>query len=332
MGRLKFLLRPGWLVLAALVLAFAFLCFYILAPWQLGKNTSTEHRNQLIADSMEAPVVPITDITSGGTVATDDEWRSVTATGEYVQDADVLVRLRSIDGRPAYEVLTPFALDSGDAVLVNRGYVRPEEGTAAPPVEAPPSGEQTLLGRIRLAEPVVPGREPLVEDGVPQVYTIAPGPIGEIVGMPLLDGYVQLEADQAGGLGLIPLPQLDAGPYLSYGLQWVAFGIMAPLGLAYFVRAELRERRKSRARAAGEAPAPVEPVSPEPVAPEPRTPARTDADSDTPEVYMGDIAIPTGPFRRRRRSAQRDRSLPEDAPTENTSHDSAKLADRYGRR
>ncbi len=43
------------------------------------------------------------------------------------------------------------------------------------------------------------------------------------------------------------MPQLDAGPYLSYGLQWLAFGIMAPLGLGYFVWAELRERRKAKA-------------------------------------------------------------------------------------
>ena len=46
-------------------------------------------------------------------------------------------------------------------------------------------------------------------------------------------------------LGVLPLPQTDSGPYLSYGLQWLAFGIMAPLALAYFVRAELRERRRT---------------------------------------------------------------------------------------
>ncbi|MEE2035232.1 hypothetical protein Q8814_24520, partial [Rhodococcus sp. CC-R104] len=55
-----------------------------------------------------------------------------------------------------------------------------------------------------------------------------------------------LDADQPGGFGTIPLPQLDAGPYLSYGLQWLAFGIMAPLGLGYFLWAELRERRKAK--------------------------------------------------------------------------------------
>ncbi|MBS5997356.1 MAG: SURF1 family protein, partial [Corynebacterium sp.] len=31
-----------------------------------------------------------------------------------------------------------------------------------------------------------------------------------------------------------------------YGYQWIAFGIMAPLGLGYFVWSEIRERRRLR--------------------------------------------------------------------------------------
>lgn len=42
------------------------------------------------------------------------------------------------------------------------------------------------------------------------------------------------------------MPQLDSGPHLSYGIQWIAFGIMAPLGLGYFVWAEMRERRREQ--------------------------------------------------------------------------------------
>ena len=31
--------------------------------------------------------------------------------------------------------------------------------------------------------------------------------------------------------------------HLSYGIQWIAFGILAPIGLAWAIRNELRERR-----------------------------------------------------------------------------------------
>ncbi|MFV9459801.1 SURF1 family protein [Rhodococcus sp. NM-2] len=246
MRRLRFLLRPGWLVLALVVAGFAFMCFYVLAPWQLGKNTSTEHRNQLIADSVDADPVPLETLLSGAAPNPDDEWRRVTATGSYVQNSDLLVRLRSIESQPAYEVLTPLQLTDGRTILVNRGYVRPLQGTEPPPVDPPPAGQVTLDGRVRKSEGTIAGKDPIDENGLRQVYYIDAGQISGFIGTDLVDAYVQLEPDQPGGLGTIPLPQLDAGPYLSYGLQWLAFGIMAPLGLAYFIRAEWRERRKEK--------------------------------------------------------------------------------------
>jgi cytochrome oxidase assembly protein ShyY1 len=242
--KLRFLLRPKWLVLAAVALAFAFLCFSVLAPWQLGKNTSTSARNDLITRSVGADPVPITDVLTANGFAADDEWRRVIAQGSYVENSDALVRLRSIREQPAYEVITPFVIDGGPTVLVNRGYVLPVEGTRPPEFAAAPTGPVTLDARVRQAEGT--SREPIQEDGRLQVYNINPEQIGAAVGVDAIDGYLQLDDGQPGGLGLIELPQTDAGPYLSYGLQWLAFGIMAPLGLAYFVRAELRERRMSR--------------------------------------------------------------------------------------
>jgi hypothetical protein len=53
--------------------------------------------------------------------------------------------------------------------------------------------------------------------------------------------------DQPGGLGVIGLPHLDAGPFLSYGIQWIAFGIIAPIGVGYFVYSEIRQRRREKA-------------------------------------------------------------------------------------
>lgn len=246
MRRLKFLLRPGWFALAAVVALFAYLCFSVLAPWQLGKNSSTSHRNDLINQSVSAEPVPIADILSGNGFSGDDEWRRVVATGEYQADKEVLVRLRSIKEQPAYEVITPFVLRDGPTVLVNRGFVLPVQGTQPPPIDAAPSGEVTLDARVRQAEGT--SREPIEEAGHIQVYNINPAQIGGALSVAPVEGYLQLDADQPGGLGVIELPQTDSGPYLSYGLQWLAFGIMAPLGLAYFVRAEWRERRKANQR------------------------------------------------------------------------------------
>jgi cytochrome oxidase assembly protein ShyY1 len=276
--RLTFLLRPSWLVLALVVGGFAYACFTVLAPWQLGKNTSTEERNSRIEASMSQEPVPVSELLSGADPAVDDEWRRVIADGSYLPDSDVLVRLRSVEAGPAYEVLTPFALDDGSTMLVNRGYVRPVQGTAVPEIEPAPAGRVTLDARIRLSEGTVDGRDAFTDAGYLQIYYIDAPQVAAATGLDLVNGYLQLDADQPGGLGTIPLPQLDSGPYLSYGLQWLAFGIMAPLGLGYFLWAELRERRKAKANNAD--PAPVEDgTDAQPAQPaQPRTPGDKLAD------------------------------------------------------
>lgn len=241
-----FLLRPSWLILAVVVAGFAYGCFTMLAPWQLNKNASTEDRNARISASMEQDPVPVAELLDEDGPTIGDEWGRVVAQGSYLPDSDVLVRLRSVESQPAYEVLTPFALEGGRTILVNRGYVRPVRGSEVPAIPAAPSGTVSLDARIRRSEGTMESKEPFTDAGYQQVYFIDAPQIAAVTGLDLEEVYLQLDADQPGGLGVIPLPQLDAGPYLSYGLQWLAFGIMAPLGLGYFVWAELRERRKTK--------------------------------------------------------------------------------------
>lgn len=255
MKRWAFLLRPAWLALFVVVLAFAYLCFTVLAPWQLGKNTTTSRENAQIARSVTAEPVPVTSVLPRqDSAAPEEQWQRVTATGRYLPEAQVLARLRVIDGDPAYEVLVPFAVDGGPTVLVDRGYVKPERGTDVPPIEPAPTGTVSITARLRDAEPVPPGKEPLRENGIQQVYAINPGQISALTGVPLAGSYLQLVEDQPGGLGVIGLPHLDAGPFLSYGIQWIAFGIIAPIGLGYFIYAEVRQRRRDKAAAESTAP------------------------------------------------------------------------------
>lgn len=253
MRRFGFLLRPQWLALFVVVIAFAYLCFTVLAPWQLGKNTKTSRENSQIANSLQAEPVPLTDILPRQDSTSDDQWRRVTATGHYLPEGQVLARLRVIEGEPAFEVLTPFAVDNGPTILVDRGYVRPVEGSGVPAIDPPPTGTVSLTARLRDSEAVATGKEPFRTDGVQQVYSISTSQISEITGIPLAGSYLQLVENQPGGLGVIPLPHLDAGPFLSYGIQWIAFGIVAPIGLGYFVYAEIQQRRRERGAQPGAA-------------------------------------------------------------------------------
>ena len=261
MRRLGFLLRPGWIALGLVVVAFAYLCFSVLAPWQLGKNTTTSRENQQIEASLSAdPVAVITVLPQQDSSAPDAQWRQVTATGRYLPESTVLARLRVIDGAPAFEVLTAFAVQGGPTVLVNRGYVRPIEVTKVPQIPPPPQGEVTITARLRDSETApTEGKQPFTEGGYQQVYTIDTAQVAGLTGTALTGSYLQLVADQPGGLGVLALPKLDAGPFLSYGIQWIAFGILAPIGLGYFAYSEIRTRRREAAqREAAEAnPAPA---------------------------------------------------------------------------
>ncbi|GGF28924.1 SURF1 family cytochrome oxidase biogenesis protein [Williamsia phyllosphaerae] len=248
---LRAFVRPGWVALAIVVVGFALACFWVLAPWQLGKNTRTEHQNDLIKSAVTKSAVDIGTVYPGtGQIPTDTEWREVTVSGQYLPDKQAVVRLRSVDDSPAFEVLTPFRADDGRVFVVNRGYVRPQQGTALPPVSAAPSTPTSIEARIRAPEGTSPGRGPRIEAGVLQVYTIDPAVLGRQVGLPTMPAYLQLSSGQPGSLAEIPIPQLDAGPYLSYGLQWLAFGVMAPLGLFYFVWSEIKHRRTAAAQRA----------------------------------------------------------------------------------
>jgi cytochrome oxidase assembly protein ShyY1 len=264
MRRWAFLLRPAWLALFVVVIAFAYLCFTVLAPWQLGKNTKTSRENSQISHSMTADPVPLTSVLpQQDSSAPNDQWRKVTATGRYLPDAQVLARLRVVDAEPAFEVLVPFAVEGGPTVLVDRGYVRPVQGSKVPAISPPPAGSVTITARLRDSEPVAPGKEPFREDGTQQVYSISTTQITEVTGVPLAGSYLQLVEDQPGGLGVIGLPHLEAGPFLSYGIQWIAFGIIAPIGLGYFVYSEVKQRRREKAAKEAADAAPSAPLTAE---------------------------------------------------------------------
>ncbi|WP_285504864.1 SURF1 family cytochrome oxidase biogenesis protein [Actinokineospora sp. NBRC 105648] len=243
--RLKLLLRPGWLLSALVTVAFAVTCFTLLAPWQFDRHTERDATNAAVQASFDAPPAPLGSVPG-------DEWRRVTLKGSYLPEAEALARLRTVQGAAAFEVLTPFRLTDGSVVLVDRGFVRPGEGVRVPSYAAPPSGQVELLARVRFGESTQ--RAAFNEDGRRQVYAVDPAVVGQAANLSIRPGYLQLEVGAPGVLGALPLPQLEAGPFLSYALQWIAFGTMALLALFYFTwreikpggsLAETRSRRQS---------------------------------------------------------------------------------------
>ena len=235
--RLKFLLRPGWLVVTLVVLSFATACFTLLAPWQFRRHHERSATNAAVQASFTAAPVPLSTRPAGS------EWRLATVTGRYVQDDEMLARLRTVEGEPAYEVLIPFRLTDGAVVLVDRGFVRPNDAVQVNDYPAAPSGQVELVGRVRADETDPEHRDAFTDrtnGGRRQVYAIDSRTVARATGLTIRPGYLQLQAGSPGVLGPLPLPELDAGPFLSYALQWIAFGTMAVLGWLYFTWREIK--------------------------------------------------------------------------------------------
>ena len=242
---LKTFLKPGWVLLLLFVVAFSYLAFTVLAPWQLGKDDDIVERNELITHAYEADPQPVEDLVDDHGAIKNDEWSRATLHGRYLPKDEVLLRLRPAESGPSYQSLVPFRTDSGLTILVNRGWVKAGEANAVPDIPAAPSGETTITGMIR-ADEAQHQSAPIKQEGYQQVYSIHTEQIASLIDAPLAQDYIQLSADQPGVLNPMPIPQLDRGNHLSYGYQWIAFGIMAPLGLGYFVWSEIRERRRLR--------------------------------------------------------------------------------------
>ena len=239
--RLKFLLRPGWLGLIALVVVFASLCFTLLAPWQFSRNEQAQARNNAISQSFHAAPRPLAEVLPGGQAPDErTEWAQVRLTGQYQPQAETLAWQRTVLGEPAFEVLTPFRLTDGTTLLVDRGFVRPVDGTRAPAYAAAPAGEQTIVARVRTDEHDSDNRPAFAHDNHTWVYAVNARTVGDGTGLALHPGYFALVDGQPGGLDPLPLPRLESGPYFSYALQWIAFGAMAILAIGYLIYSELR--------------------------------------------------------------------------------------------
>lgn len=231
-----------WGAYLALTLVFAVACG-LLSWWQWARRSEAVDEIQRIEQNYDATPRPVDEVLDGFSAwDDDDEWTPVALHGEYLADQQVLVRNRVRGGQPGFEQLVPLRLDDGSVFLVDRGWLPLGDGPNATPdaIPQPPEGEVTVVARLRQAEPALPGRS-APEGQLPSVdvATIVEGLADE--GYTGAYGLLASEDPAVDDMPFAaPRPQEDEGPHLSYALQWIAFGVLAFIGLFWAWR---RERR-----------------------------------------------------------------------------------------
>lgn len=253
-----------WTVYVAVAVVFAIACVF-LSNWQFSRNAERSEQLALVEANYDATPVPLASvIPPGDELDPGDEWTPVILTGAYLADEELLVRNRAHGGTAAYEVLVPFQLADGRVLLVNRGWVPPGEQQNLPDaVPAPPSGEVTVIVRLRPGEPLPASGRSAPEGQVPTIHlpTVA-GLMAPATGDALELSTYGLMASEDPAPPVRPqaleAPSEDPGPHLSYAIQWILFAIMGFVFIAYVIRTERAHRREEEedaaARAAGEAP------------------------------------------------------------------------------
>ncbi|NUR44218.1 MAG: SURF1 family protein [Streptomyces sp.] len=248
----RFLLSRQWVILT-LVSLLLIPTMIRLGIWQMHRYDERTARNQLVSDALDAKPVPVESLTSPGhTVTSKERYHSVTAKGHFDTAHEVVVRRRTnSDDEVGYHVLTPFVLNDGKVLLVNRGWI-PADGpsqTAFPKIPAPARGETTVTGRLMPDETTeASGIKDL--KGLPdrQIMLINSAQEAKRLGAEVLGGYVAQTAPDPKGdtpelMGSKPGMENAALNY-AYAFQWWLFAAGVPIGWVVLVRRETRDRRE----------------------------------------------------------------------------------------
>jgi len=237
----RFAFSQRWFGYLALVIAFAIGCVF-LSHWQFDRREEAAAEVARVSENWEAEpqqlgsVMPELDKFDVG-----NKWMSVALSGQYRESEQLLVRGRPYSGQPGFEVLVPFELDSGRVLVVDRGWVPAGNSQDAPDaIPTPPAGRIDIVVRLKPSEPTVQGRS--APEG--QVATIHLPRVAEILNGPTYIGGYGILASEFPSVADMPIaypkPLLDEGAHLSYAFQWVAFGVLAFIGLGWAIRQEYR--------------------------------------------------------------------------------------------
>lgn len=255
---------PKWIASHVFVLLLI-VSFIGAGIWQIGRLFERQDENALVEARMGG-VQPYSFA-----LASDPdslEYVRVQVEGSFDPEASILIANRSDEGTPGFWMWTNFVTDSGDDLLVNRGFIERSivlalEGAIPLSDAAPTPGPVTVEGLLR--QGIDGGRSTEAGDQLSRPDAVL---AVELLGLePGLDPsmYLELAAqDPARSTSVprpVPAPDLSEGPHRSYAFQWFVFALMGAIGYAAVIA---RIRRGDQAR--GDVPHEVEPSAGRPSA------------------------------------------------------------------
>ncbi len=218
--------------------ALASVAFAALAIWQLQRLGWKQDLIARVEQRLQAEPVSPPAQADWAALGKADEYRRLRLRGQF-ERGEVLVQATTALGG-GHWVIAPLRLADGSAVLVNRGFVSPQQ--RAPAQRPAPAGAVELIGLLRLTETTGgPLRANVPAEG--RWYS------RDVVGMaaqlglagPVAPYFVDEAADPAQPQRW-PRPGLTvvrfANNHTVYAVTWLALALMAAAAAVYLLREE----------------------------------------------------------------------------------------------
>lgn len=207
--------------------------FARLGFWQLHRADE----KQALADLYAAGQHSTVDL-SAAVAGTLPRYQQVRAHGHYDPVHQILLdNMPSERGQPGYRVVTPFELEQGGTVLVDRGWLALGATRDALPDVTVPADPRTLIGRLDIlprAGVVLGNADEMPAGGWPRVMNFPQhAAVEKALGRPLLEGLILLDPAQPNGYERAAQMYFDSGSefgpqrHLAYAVQWFAMAAAA---------------------------------------------------------------------------------------------------------
>jgi surfeit locus 1 family protein len=211
-----------------------------LGFWQLERHEQRMARNAVINARIDQAPVPLATVLA--LPVHEQEYRHVQIVCSFQTNQQLLWRNRSYQGTTGYQILTVCQPDSGDAVLVNRGWIPYQDGLNDWETQYPPvSGLQMLSGIWRLSQPPLA----TVSEIAPRNgwrdrwFAITIPAIAAQMQRSLAPGFIELQpGDEVATTYPVrsTMSDMGLGSHFGYAIQWFSFAVILLVGaviLAY---------------------------------------------------------------------------------------------------
>ena len=219
--------KEPWALFKSFVALLLILLCAWAAQWQYHRGVDRHARNTIIEQRISKSAIELSQVKS---TLSDYEWQSISTSGNFNNEKQILLRNRYNEGKYGYEVLTLFTSNDSKNFWVDRGWVEAGATATTPPVVTPlPMGTVSITGRLRLDSSLPRGS-----------FFALPGKGQGLVSE--LNAQSQLNTEKfyidllsGSDPSLTPkvnaqLPELSDGPHMAYALQWIFFGCLVIYG------------------------------------------------------------------------------------------------------